>query len=63
MRIFPSLIAAAAVSIFIFVFMHNEPRLNIKTLSEEAIEARMQVFAGVAWNRQCSATDSWYKIL
>jgi hypothetical protein len=57
------LIAAAAVSIFIFVFMHNEPRLNIKTLSEEAIEARMQVFAGVAWNRQCSATDSWYKIL
>gem|GEM_PF-6456074 len=24
--------------------MHNEPRLNIKTLSEEAFEARMKAF-------------------
>lgn len=44
MRVFSALIAVAAVSIFIFVFMHNEPRLNIKTLSEEAFEARMKVF-------------------
>ena len=53
MKVFPSLIAAAAVSIFIFVIMHNEPRLNIKTLSEEAIEARMKAFG-----KACEGLDA-----
>jgi hypothetical protein len=51
--VFPALIAAAAVSIFIFVFMHHEPRLNIKTLSEEAIEARMKAFG-----KACEGLDA-----
>lgn len=53
MRVFPALIAAAAVSFFIFVFMHHEPRLNIKTLSEEAAEARMRAFG-----KACEGLDA-----